>query len=175
MTRRGEIGIITGDGKGKTTAALGLALQAVGRGSRVMMIQFLKSPDSSGEHFAARGLAPRFVIKPMGRKGFIRRRGGKPEDEANAAKAFEAALEAVMSGRHDLVILDEINIAVFMDLIDPAAVVDLAAKKPEQVGLIFTGRNAHPAVLEAADFVIEMKNVKHHFDAGVGAREGIEY
>lgn len=175
MSDRGEIGVITGDGKGKTTAALGLALQALGRGSRVMMVQFLKSPDSSGEHFAAKALAPRFVIKPMGRKGFIRKRGGKPEDEVLAQEAFEEARAAVMSGEYNLVVLDEINIALFMGLIAPEAVLDLAKKKPERVGLIFTGRNARPEVLEAADYVIEMKNVKHYYDAGVAAREGIEY
>ncbi|MCA1959211.1 MAG: cob(I)yrinic acid a,c-diamide adenosyltransferase [Desulfomonile sp.] len=175
MAGTGEIGVITGDGKGKTTAALGLALQAVGRGAKVMMFQFLKAPDSSGEHFAVMGLGSRFIIKPAGRKGFIRRGGRNPEDEALAKQAFQEARAAVLQGEYNLVILDEINIAVYMGLIEPADVVELAKIKPERVGLLFTGRYASPEVLDAADYVIEMKNVKHHFEKGVAAREGIEY
>jgi len=175
MAGTGEIGVITGDGKGKTTAALGLALQAVGQGSGVMMLQFLKAPDSSGEHFAVKGLSSRFVIRPIGRKGFIRREGRNPEDQALAERGLEEARVAISGGEYDLVILDEINVAVYMGLIEPERVVDLAANKPERVGIIFTGRYASPEVLDTADYVIEMKNVKHYFEQGVAAREGIEY
>jgi cob(I)alamin adenosyltransferase len=175
MTETGRIQVFTGEGKGKTTAAVGAAVRAIGRGLKVLMIQFLKPPNSSGEQIAALVLDPQFKIKPMGRKGFIRRRGCEPLDQVMAEIALNEARSEIASGDYDVVILDEINVAVHMGLINVADLLDLMDSKAENVELILTGRYAHPSVIERADSVLEMKKIKHHFDAGVPAREGIEY
>jgi cob(I)alamin adenosyltransferase len=172
---KGGVQVITGDGKGKTTAALGLAWKAVLEGRKVFMVQFLKSPDSSGEHFAAPAYSPLLTIKPMGRKGFIRRRGGDPRDADLARSALEEARKAVFSEDYDIVILDEINIAIYMELIEPEAVAELVRSKPAKVGVVLTGRNAHPKILQSADSIIEMRKIKHPYDNGIPALEGIEY
>jgi cob(I)alamin adenosyltransferase len=175
MSRQGRILIITGEGKGKTTSALGLAWQAVGRGERVLMIQFLKAPDTSGEHFAADAFGSRFVIKPMGRKGFISRRGPDLLDRDLAHAALEEARKAFESGRHNVIILDEVNVAVHLGLLEVGDLLGLIESKPKHVELVLTGRYAPTEVVEQADAVLEMRNIKHHFDAGLPAREGIEY
>ena len=175
MGREGKIQVITGEGKGKTTAALGLAWQAVGRGERVLMIQFLKAPDSSGEHIAAEAFGSQFDIRPLGRKGFISRRGPEPLDRDLAQAALEEARNAFESGRYDLIILDEVNVAVHLGLLDVEGLLKLMESKPKQVELVLTGRYAPGEVLERADAILEMKKIKHHFDAGLPAREGIEY
>jgi cob(I)alamin adenosyltransferase len=174
-TETGKIQVFTGDGKGKTTAALGLAWRAIGRGLKVFMVQFLKAPDTSGEHFAAKAFAPLFTIKPMGKEGFIRRRGCDPLDQIMAEMALEEAREAMLSGEYDLIILDEINVAVHLGLLNVTDLLELIDLKPEKVELVLTGRYAHPGVIERADMVLEMKKIKHHFDKGVMARKGIEY
>jgi cob(I)alamin adenosyltransferase len=175
MNSTGKVQIFTGDGKGKTTAALGLAFRAAGRGLKVLMIQFLKAPDTSGEHFAVKALEPMITIKPMGRKGFIGRRGGEPLDAVMAKRALEEARMAMLGGEYDMIILDEVNYAVYFGLISVEDVVNLMDSRPEQVELILTGRYARPEVTSRADVVVEMKKIKHHYDKGVGAREGIEY
>ncbi len=171
----GSFKILTGDGKGKTTTALGLAWSWVARGLKVFMVQFLKAPDSSGEHFAAKTVAPMLTIKPMGRKGFIRKRGCIPLDSAMAELALQEGRSAMLSGRYDVIILDEVNVALYMGLIEAETLVEFAAARPENVELIFTGRYAHPDLIKAADCVLEMKKIKHHFDEGIQAKEGIEY
>ncbi|MEW6349508.1 MAG: cob(I)yrinic acid a,c-diamide adenosyltransferase [Thermodesulfobacteriota bacterium] len=175
MTETGKIQVFTGEGKGKTTAALGLAWRAIGRGLKVLMVQFLKAPDTSGEHFSAGALHPHFVIKPMGRKGFIRRRGCEPLDQVMAEIALEEARTAILSKEYDVVILDEINVAIHFGLIDVQDLLEIIDSKPEKVELVITGRYAHPDVIERADVALEMKKIKHHFDDGVPARKGIEY
>jgi cob(I)alamin adenosyltransferase len=175
MNEIGTIQVFTGEGKGKTTAALGLAWRAVGRGLRVFIVQFLKAPDTSGEHFAAKAFAPLLTIKPMGRKGFIRRRGSEPEDTEMAQKALEEARSAMLGGEYDMIILDEVNVAVHLGLVKVEELVDFMKSRPENVELVLTGRYANPAVMELADSVLEMKKIKHHFDSGIPAREGIEY
>lgn len=174
MTEMGRIQVFTGDGKGKTTAALGQAWRALGRGFKVFMVQFLKAPDSSGEHFAA-AMYPNLVIKPMGRKGFITRSGPDPRDKAMAEAALEEARSALTGGVFDLVVLDEINVAIHFGLIDVEDLLALMAAKPQGVGLVLTGRYADPRVIDRADVALEMKSIKHHFDEGVPARKGIEY
>jgi len=175
MNQEGKIQVFTGEGKGKTTAALGLAWRAMGRGRKVLMIQFLKGPDTSGEQFAAEVFGSQFTIKPMGRKGFIYRTGCEPLDRTLAQMALEEARNAFDNGGHDMIILDEVNVAVHLGLLDVEDVVELMNLKPKNVELILTGRYARKEVIERADAVLEMRKIKHHFDAGVPAREGIEY
>jgi cob(I)alamin adenosyltransferase len=175
MEETSRVHVFTGEGKGKTTAAVGLAWCAIGRGLKVFMVQFLKAPDTSGEHFAAKAFEPMFTIKPMGRKGFIRGRGGDPLDKSLAARALGEARTAMLSGDYDMVILDEINVAVNLGLVPIEDVLDFMDARPDGVEIVFTGRDAHPDVIERADSVLEMKKIKHPFDQGVAARKGIEY
>jgi cob(I)alamin adenosyltransferase len=175
MDGPGKIQVFTGEGKGKTTAAVGLAVRAIGRGFRVFMVQFLKAPDTSGEQIALKSLAPMITIKPMGRKGFIFERGCEPMDVEMAKKALAEARSAMLSGEFDMIILDEVNVAENLGLIDIQEVLDLMNSKPDNVELVLTGRYAHPEIINRADVVLEMKKIKHHFDKGVRARNGIEY
>jgi cob(I)alamin adenosyltransferase len=175
MSSPGKILVITGNGKGKTTTALGLALQAISCGRKVFMIQFLKSPDTSGEHLSGLLLAPYFVIKSMGKKGFITRRGCDPLDTFMAKIALEAARDRMMSGSYDVIILDEINVAVYFNLIRIDELLEFINSKPEKVELILTGRYAAQEVIQRADLVKEMRNVRHHYRGGVKAKQGIEY
>jgi cob(I)alamin adenosyltransferase len=139
------------------------------------MVQFLKAPNTSGEHFAAPAFAPMMTIKPMGREGFIHRRGIEPLDRVMAKLAMEEARSTMLSGDYEVVILDEINMAVHVGLVDVQELIDLIEDKPEHVELVLTGRYAHPEIIVRADVVLEMKKIKHHYDNGVTAREGIEY
>lgn len=175
MAETGKIQVFTGEGKGKTTAALGLAWRAIGRGLKVFMVQFLKAPDTSGEHFAAKAFAPMMTIKPMGRKGFIIGHGCEPLDAVMAELALEEARGAMLAGEYDVIILDEINIAVDLGIIDVKDLLELLDAKPDNVEMVLTGRYAHPDVVERADVVLEMRKIKHHYDNGIAAREGIEY
>ena len=175
MLQDGQIRVYTGDGKGKTTAALGLAWMAISRGLKVFMVQFLKAPDTSGEHFAAKQFSPLFTIRPMGRRGFIGRRRLEPEDRAAGQRALEEAREAMLGGDYAMIILDEANVAVDLKVIEVQQLLDLIAAKPENVQLVITGRNAPPEVVDLADTVIEMTKIKHPFDKGLRARKGIDY
>jgi cob(I)alamin adenosyltransferase len=171
---RGLIQVYTGNGKGKTTAALGLALRAIGHGLRVCMIQFIKGGGAYGEHHAAALLAPLLTIIQTGRDGWIHRDRLDPEDIRIALGTLELARQAVHGGAYDLVILDEINGAAWFGLIEPADILALMASKPATVELVLTGRGADAQVLAAADLVTEMHEVKHYYTAGVPARIGIE-
>lgn len=175
MREQGEVQVITGDGKGKTTAALGMALTAVARGLKVFMVQFLKAPDTSGEHFSAQALSGQLTIRPMGRKGFIRRRRADREDKSMANKALEEARAALVSGNYRMVILDEANVAASLGLVGVEELMELLEAKPDYVTLIITGRSAPPELLDRADSVLEMRKVKHPFDSGIPAMEGIEF
>ncbi|MFC1833589.1 cob(I)yrinic acid a,c-diamide adenosyltransferase [Thermodesulfobacteriota bacterium] len=175
MNDEGKIQVFTGEGKGKTTAALGLAWRAIGRGLRVFMVQFLKAPETSGEHFAAKAFGDRMTIKPMGRKGFIRRRGCEPLDALMAEIALEEARFALTGKEYDVIILDEVNVAVHLGLVEVEDLLELMSSRPDKVELVLTGRYAHPDVVERADSVLEMRKIKHPFDQGVPARRGIEY
>jgi cob(I)alamin adenosyltransferase len=173
---RGLIIVNTGPGKGKTTAAMGTALRAVGNGMKVLMLQFIKGSWHYGELDAVKAFGDNFVMKQMGR-GFVKVGGAEtdPEDIRLVEKAWEEAREAITSGQWDLVILDEINYAISYGMLDPATVVETLKHKPEQVHVILTGRNAHPTIVEVADTVTEMKQVKHAYEKGVLAQRGIEY
>jgi cob(I)alamin adenosyltransferase len=174
MLERGLVQVYTGNGKGKTTAALGLALRAVGRKLRVCMIQFVKGTEPCGEHLAATLLAPYLTIIQTGHKGWLGRKKPGPEATSCARKAFDMAKEAVTGVEYDLVILDEINMAVSYDLVSVEELLQLIRDKDEHVELVLTGRYAAPEILEASDLVTEMREVKHYFKAGVTARIGIE-
>jgi cob(I)alamin adenosyltransferase len=173
---RGLIIVNTGPGKGKTTAAMGTALRAVGNGMKVLMLQFLKGSWHYGELDAVKAFGDNFVMKQMGR-GFVKVGGAEtdPEDVRMVEDAWKEAEQAIMSGQWDLVILDEINYAISYKMLDPAMVVEALKHKPEQVHVILTGRNAHPTIIELADTVTEMKQVKHAYEKGVLAQRGIEY
>jgi cob(I)alamin adenosyltransferase len=179
-SRRGLILINTGPGKGKTTAALGTALRAFGCGMRVLMLQFIKGSWHYGEldAVAALGgnLGGNFVIKQMGR-GFVKVGGADPdpEDIRLVQAAWEEAQEAISSGEWDLVVLDEINYAISYGMLDPAVVAEALCNKPEMVHVVLTGRNAHPLLVELADTVTEMREVKHAYQKGILAQRGIEY
>ena len=175
-TRRGLIIVNTGPGKGKTTAAMGTALRAVGNGLKVLMLQFLKGSWHYGELDAVKGFGDNFVMKQMGR-GFVKVGGAEtdPEDVKMVEQAWAEAREAILSGRWDLVVLDEINYAIGYGMLDPAKVVEVLKQKPEMVHVILTGRNAHPSIVEIADTVTEMREVKHAYQKGIQAQRGIEY
>lgn len=170
---RGCIQVYTGNGKGKTTAALGLALRAVGRGLRVCVFQFIKGGGPYGEHLIAEKLAPLFTIIQSGRPGWVNT-GDISEDRRVAQDALLRAEEILTSNEYDLVVLDEINGAVGFGLIDVEQLLDLIALKPERVELVLTGRNADERVIAAADLVTEMREIKHYYAAGIPARSGIE-
>jgi cob(I)alamin adenosyltransferase len=167
----------TGPGKGKTTAALGTALRAVGQGLKVLMVQFIKGSWHYGELDAAKMLGDeRLKIMPMGR-GFVKIGAEKPdpEDVRLAQEAWKFASEEILSGRYEMVILDEINYAISYKMLALEPVVETLKHKPDMVHVILTGRNAHPTLLDMADLVTEMREVKHPFQKGILAQRGIEY
>jgi cob(I)alamin adenosyltransferase len=174
--RRGLIIVNTGPGKGKTTAAMGTALRAVGQGMRVLMLQFLKGSWHYGELDAVQAFGDKFIMKQMGR-GFVKVGTEKPdpEDVKLVEEAWAEAARAIHSGTWDLVILDEINYAISYAMLDPAKVAESLKTKPEMVHVILTGRNAHPTIIELADTVTEMRQIKHAYEKGVMAQRGIEY
>ena len=174
--RRGLVLIHTGPGKGKTTAALGTALRAVGNGMRVLVLQFLKGSWRYGELDAVQAFGDRFVIKQMG-KGFVKVGGAEaaPEDLQMAQQAWEEGREAILSGEWDMVVLDEINYAISYGMLAPEPVAETLRSRPEMVHVILTGRNAHPLLVELADTVTEMREIKHAYQKGVQAQRGIEY
>ena len=175
-SRRGLILINTGPGKGKTTAALGTALRAVGCGMKVLVLQFLKGSWHYGELDAVEGFGDNFVIRQMGR-GFVKVGGAEtdPEDVRLVEEAWAEAQEAISSGAWDMVVLDEINYAISYKMLDPEAVAETLRGKPEMVHVILTGRNVHPLLVELADTVTEMREVKHAYQKGIQAQRGIEY
>jgi len=171
---QGLIQVYTGEGKGKTTAALGLGLRAVGRGLKVYVIQFIKGRDT-GESRAAARLAPEMTLRFFGRPGFGRLRSPSPEDLRLIREAWDLARRVIAAGDHDLVILDEINLALAYGLVPLAEALEVLSLRPPRVEVVLTGRNAPPELLEMADLVTEVRPVKHYFQAGVRAREGIEW
>jgi cob(I)alamin adenosyltransferase len=175
-SRRGLLLINTGPGKGKTTAALGTALRAVGNGMKVLVLQFLKGSWHYGELDAVQSFGESYVLRQMGR-GFVKVGGAEtdPEDVRLVEAAWDEARQAIDSGDWDMVVLDEINYAIGYGMLDAAVVAEALRNRPEMVHVILTGRNAHPLLVELADTVTEMREVKHAYQKGILAQRGIEY
>ena len=171
MERRGLIIVHTGDGKGKTTAALGLAIRAWGAGLKVLILQFIKGGRRSGELTALDAL--KIEVRQLG-LGFITKEN-LSEQKKSARAAIELARREILSGAWDLIILDEINYAVKFGLLDAADILELIQIRPPQLHLVFTGRDALPELIDAADLVTEMKLIKHPFKSGISAQAGIEF
>jgi len=171
---KGLVEVYTGDGKGKTTAALGLAFRAAGHGFRSYIGQFLKG-QSSGELQAARKLQPLVTIEQFGRKKFIKvTENFEEEDYRLAAEGLKKCLKAMLGGEYQIVILDEINVALNLGLIKEEEIQKFLDQKPEGVEIVLTGRYAPQSVIDRADLVTEMVCRKHYYDKGVRARKGIE-
>jgi cob(I)alamin adenosyltransferase len=174
---KGLVIVYTGSGKGKTTAAIGMAVRAAGYGKKVIIIQFIKGTWKTGEWKSLKKLHPEIEIRPTG-KGFVGiiddNKPFKEHLEA-AQKALQASKKAVKSGKYQLVILDEINYALKVNLVRVKDVLDLIENKPAKVHLVLTGNHASPKIIQKADLVTEMKEVKHPFHKGIKAQRGIDY
>jgi cob(I)alamin adenosyltransferase len=169
---KGYVQVYTGNGKGKTTAALGLAIRAAGAGLQVFFAQFMKGI-RSGEADAIEKLSGHITMKRYGSGSFII---GAPreEDIRESRKGLEEVKEAMISGRYQVVVLDEANVAIQYKLLSKEDIMDVIHLKPDNVELVITGRDADPEIIEAADLVTEMKEIKHYYQKGVSARTGIE-
>lgn len=166
--------VYTGNGKGKTTAALGLAIRAVGADFKVYIGQFIKDFDYS-EILALKTFENHIYIEQYGQgHGFVHSSTDKTNHIAAAREGLQLAEKALKSGLYDMIILDEINVALSLDLLEVSDVMNLIEQKPESTELILTGRNAHEEILKRADLVTEMKEVKHYYNNGVMSRLGIE-
>ncbi len=171
---KGLIQVYTGNGKGKTTAALGLALRAVGHQMKILMVQFMKGNIRYGEVESAKRLSPYLTLIQAGREAFISRSNPDPADLQLAREGFLLAKKAIQNAEYDIVILDEINLAIDYGLIPLEDLLQIMDSKPETVELILTGRNVNRAILDRADLVTDMVDRKHYYEKGVPAREGIE-
>ena len=177
MSQKGLVIVYTGGGKGKTSAALGLVLRAVGYNHKVCMVQFVKGSWHYGELDSAKRLAPEFEMITAG-KGFVGILDDKSprEDHVKAANdTLEISKEKMMSGKFDVVILDEINYALQLKLLNLDDVIDLIKSKPSELDLVLTGNHAAEEVIELADLVTEMKEIKHPFKSGIKAKKGIDF
>ena len=172
--KQGLIQVYTGDGKGKTTCALGLGFRAVGQGFKVFMVQFLKT-EETGEVAAVRRLAPDFTIQSFGIPGFPRLTDPDPQTRDAARQAFTMARQVILAGEHDLVILDEVNLSLTYGLVSLSEMLEVLRQRPAHVEVVLTGRGAPPELVEFADLVTEMRPLKHYFEAGIKARRGIEW
>jgi len=170
---KGLIQVYTGDGKGKTTAALGLALRAAGRNMKVLIVQFMKKWDYGELHSVK--LIPNITLETFGTKEFIYKGKAKKIDYEEAEKAFSFGAEGMQSGDYDIVIFDELNMALYYELLDLEEVVEKLKGKHDKVEVVITGRRASQEIIEIADLVTEMKEIKHPYQKGIGARKGIEY
>jgi cob(I)alamin adenosyltransferase len=171
---RGLVTVFTGEGKGKTTAALGTAIRAIGQGFKVYICFFLKGDYPYGERNILSKL-PNVTIANFGLESFVNPSQPKEEEIVQARQALTASREAILSNKYDLVILDEINVAAAFHLIKVEDIIQLIKEKPEHLELILTGRKADPKVIQMADLVTEMLKVKHPYDKGIPGRKGIEY
>lgn len=171
--QRGCFQVYTGNGKGKTTASLGLAVRAAGNGFAVYIGQFMKGQDYGELHALPRH--PEITLEQYGEPGWVHKGKVKPEQRAQAEAGLAKARDALASGSYRVVILDELNMALWFELLPLPAVLELIDARPEATELILTGRNAAPEVMERADLITEMREVKHYYNAGVPARRGIEH
>ena len=174
MTDKGLVQIFTGDGKGKTSAALGTVIRALGQGLKVYIVYFMKGDYPYGERKILSKL-PNVSFDSFGSLEFVNPENVKPEEKEQARMALAAAREAMLSGSYDLVVLDEVNVAAAWKLVELDEVIKLIKDKPQNVELILTGRNADTKLVQIADLVTEMLKIKHPYDEGIKARKGIEY
>ncbi len=170
---KGLIQVYYGNGKGKTTAALGQALRAAGRDKRTLIVQFMKKWDYGELHSIEQ--VPQITIKNYGTKDFVYKGKANEVDYQEAEKAFTEGVQGAQSGQYDLVIFDELNVAVDFELLKIERVIAFLEEKPEEVEIIITGRNAPQEIIDRSDLVTEMKEIKHPYQKGVQARIGIEY
>ena len=173
--RPGFVQLYTGDGKGKTTASLGLVLRASGYGQRSCIVSFLKGDPNYGELRFIREHMPLVDFHLAGRMTFVDPADPDPEDVAIARKGLETARDAIASGNYHVVVLDEINVAANLGLVTCAEVLEMLAAKPHHVEIVLTGRDAPKEFIEAAQLVTEMRQVKHFYEIGIPARRGIEF
>ena len=175
MNRKGLILVYTGDGKGKTTAALGMALRAAGQGLNVFILQFMKRNRKIGEVKALARTGLPITLQQYGRRVFFRTRTCEPMDIYRAHQGLEAFNRATQSNAYDLIVLDEINMAIHFGLLSIAEVVEAIEQKPPELHLVLTGRKANQKLIEMADLVTEMREIKRHYRQGVHAQRGIEF
>jgi cob(I)alamin adenosyltransferase len=171
---RGLVQIFTGDGKGKTSAAIGVVIRALGHGLKVYIAFFMKGDYPYGERQILSKL-PGVTLEGFGSRDFVDPKNVKPEERAEAERALAAARKAMLSGDYDMVVLDEVNVAIAFGLIAVDDVLKLIGEKPERLELVLTGRRADTKLVQAADLVTECLKIKHPYDAGVAARGGIEF
>lgn len=174
INQLGLIQVYTGDGKGKTTAALGLALRASGHGLKILMLQFLKDDPHYGE-FIAKGNIPNFTLEQVGRNDFVNFTNPDIIDINLAKSGFEKAKQAILSGEYDIVILDEFTLVMKYKLVNFDEVLNFLKLPRPQTEIIITGRYAPQELIQIADLVTEMKNQKHYFSQGVNTREGVDH
>jgi cob(I)alamin adenosyltransferase len=177
MGKDGLVIVYTGKGKGKTTAALGMALRAAGYSQKICMIQFIKGSWHYGELDSSKKLLPEFELITAGKGfvGIIDDKSPRQEHEKVAKEALLISKEKIVSQKYNLIILDEINYAVNLGLIDKLDVLDLIKSKPENLNLVLTGNYAKEEIIEEADLVTEMKEIKHPFKLGIKAKKGIDF
>jgi len=173
--KKGYVQVYTGDGKGKTTAALGLALRAAGHGFKTFIIQFMKGRIDYGELKGAELISPYLTIVQMGRETFVNKENPDPKDIELAQKGLKLAKEIMEKNEVDILVLDEVNVAVDYGLISLSQILELLDEKPDDLELVLTGRYAHPEIVKKAHLVTEMVEIKHYYSLmGVDARIGIE-
>lgn len=177
--QHGYIQVYTGNGKGKTTASLGLAMRALGRGWKVLIIMFTKGGNDYGELNSFRELSPEISnnlkIVQAGLDRIIYKDNQNEKDVQEIKKGWEIAKQAINSDKYQLIILDEANIAIDLNILDVDEVLNVLKNKPEEMEIVLTGRNAHPKIIEIAHLVSNIEPVKHYWDTGISARKGIEY
>lgn len=177
MEQEGLTIVYTGKGKGKTTAALGIVLRAIGYGEKICMIQFIKGSWHYGEMYSSNRLEPEFEMVAIGKGfvGIIDDKSSKEDHENIANEAIKISRERIQSGKYDIIILDEINYAIKLGLIKVEDVIDLIKSKPEKLDLVLTGNYAVNEIIDLADLVTEMREIKHPFQKGIKARKGIDF
>ena len=177
--QRGYIQIYTGNGKGKTTASLGLAMRALGRNWKVLVIMFTKGGDNYGELTSFRNLSKdiksHLTIEQAGLDRIVYADNKSEDDEKEIKRGWEIAKHAIENEEYQLIVLDEINIAIDLKILDIDEVVEVLKNKPKSMEIVMTGRNAHKKAIEIAHLVSEIKPVKHYWDTGISARKGIEF
>ena len=177
MSEKGLVIVYTGNGKGKTTAALGMALRAIGYDHKVCMLQFIKGSWHYGEMDSSKKLEPNFELIAVG-KGFVGildDNSPREEHEKYAAEAVRICREKIFSEKYDVIILDEVNYAITLGLIDVQEIIKIIKEKPSELDLVLTGRDVKEEIVELADLVTEMEEIKHPFKSGIKAKKGIDF